>query len=60
MQLSLVIIVVRQRVLLQPREIHNLFTNASLLVYCEACADKVNECAMCRKEKEGIQRVYLG
>ncbi|CAO3677488.1 unnamed protein product [Umbelopsis ramanniana] len=43
---------------------HNTITHATIpcyhCVYCEACADKVKECAMCRKEKEGIQRIYLG
>ncbi|KAH8556351.1 hypothetical protein BGW37DRAFT_472177 [Umbelopsis sp. PMI_123] len=43
---------------------HNTITHATIpcyhLVYCEACADKVKECAMCRNEKEGIQRIYLG
>lgn len=37
-----------------------LTNHSSPPVYCEACADKVKECAMCRKEKEGIQRIYLG
>ncbi|KAJ2964194.1 hypothetical protein NQZ79_g842 [Umbelopsis isabellina] len=39
----------------------NSFSKLSLFsVYCETCADKVKECAMCRQEKEGTQRIYLG
>ncbi|KAI9286987.1 hypothetical protein BC943DRAFT_320434 [Umbelopsis sp. AD052] len=43
---------------------HNTITHATIpcyhCIYCEACADKVKECAMCRKGKDGIQRIYLG
>ncbi|KAG2182384.1 hypothetical protein INT43_007314 [Umbelopsis isabellina] len=43
---------------------HNTITHATIpcyhCVYCETCADKVKECAMCRQEKEGTQRIYLG
>ncbi|KAI8581958.1 hypothetical protein K450DRAFT_230114 [Umbelopsis ramanniana AG] len=42
---------------------HNTITHATIPcyhLYCEACADKVKECAMCRKAKDGIQRIYLG